>query len=164
MAFNPAQNPFLNDFQGGQMTDLPAYPGTFDLTALFEIVSPGTASSGINYGITATQLAVLLFGAQFSSPTIITSGATYNSVATDTRILVNKTIGSATSVVLLSSTSYLQPLLVKDLKGDADSNPITVTFNGTQKMDGLSSVVISNPFGYFWFNPLASGGWYDAAY
>ncbi len=164
--FNAAQNPLLNDFQGGQMTDLPAYPGTLDLTALFEIVSPGTAAAGVNYGITSVQLAALLFGVQFSSPTIITSGATYNSVATDTRILVNKTVGSATSVVLLTSQSYSQPVLVKDLKGDAGSNPITVTFSGGQTLDGLApaQVVINNPYGYFWFNPLAAGGWYDAAF
>lgn len=161
MAFNPAQNPLLNDFQGGQMTDLPSYPGGVDLTALLEIVSPGTAAAGVNYAITLQQLAGLI---AFGSPTFVLSGATYNSVTTDTRILVNKTIGSATSVVLLSSLAYSQPVLVKDLKRDSDTNPITVTFSGGQTMDGLSQVVIDNPGGYFWFNPLASGGWYDAAF
>ena len=76
MAFNPAQNPFLNDFQGGQMTDLPAYPGTIDLTALFEVVSPGTAAAGVNYNINTVQLAALLFAGQFSAPTIIKTGTT----------------------------------------------------------------------------------------
>ncbi len=161
--FNAVQNPLLNDFQGGQMTDLPAYSGAVDLTALMEIVSPGTAANGVNYAITIAQLAVLIPAIQFT-PTFVTSGATYNSVATDTRILVNKTVGSATSVVLLGSASYSQPVLVKDLKGDSDTNPITVTFAGGQTMDGLTSVVINNPYGYFWFNPLTAGGWYDAAY
>ncbi len=163
--FNATQNPLLNDFQGGQMTDLPGYPGGIDLTALFELVSPGTAAAGVNYAITLAALSVLIQAIQIT-PTFVTSGATYNSVATDTRILVNKTIGSATSVVLLSSTSYSQPVLVKDLKGDAATNPITVTFSGGQTLDGLApaQVVINNPYGYFWFNPLASGGWYDAAY
>lgn len=147
------------------MTDLPAYPGGFDVTALLEIVSPGSAASGVNYAISFAQLAAII-GPLFiyPTPTIITSGASYNSVGTDTRILVNKTIGSATSVVLLPSASYLQPVLVKDLKGDADVNPITVTFSSGQKMDNLTSVPINNPYGYFWFNPLASGGWYDAAF
>lgn len=160
------QNPLLNVFEGGQMTDLPSFPGTLDLTALFEIVSPGNAQLGVNYSITAAQLALLLNGVIFASPTIITSGAVYNSVATDTRILVNKTVGSATSVVLLSSVAYSGPVLVKDLKGDAGTNPITVTFSGGQTLDGLipAQVIINNPYGYFWFNPLKSGGWYDAAY
>jgi hypothetical protein len=155
--------PALDTFTGGQMTDLPNYGGAVDLTALFEIVSPGNPQTGVNYSVTLQQLALLILGVNFN-PTIITSGATYNSVATDTRILVNKTVGSATSVVLLPSTRYSQPVLVKDLKGDAATNPITVTFSSGQTMDGLSSVVINNPYGYFWFNPLAAGGWYDAAY
>lgn len=150
-------------FNGGQMTDLPEFVGTsFDGTELFEIVAPGNEEEGINYGIPSALLAALLV--QITSlPTFITSGAAYHSVAADTRILVNKTIGSATSVVLLGGASYKQPVLVKDLKGDADVNPITVTFaSGT--LDGLSSVVINNPFGYFWFNPLANGNFYDAAF
>lgn len=161
--FNAAQNPLLNDFQGGQMTDLPAYPGTFDLTALLEIVSPGTAANGVNYAITLAQLGVLIPAISYT-PTFVTSGAAYDSVATDTRILVNKAIGSATSIVLLGSNLYTQPVLVKDLRGDADVNPITVTFSGGNTMDGLSSVIINNKYGYFWFNPLMAGGWYDAAY
>src|SRR5882672_3855159 len=124
MAFNLAQNPLLNDFQGGQMTDLPAYPGTFDLTALMEIVSPGSASTGVNYGVILAQLALIIGNG--GNPTFVLSGATYNSIATDTKILVNKTVGSATAINLLSSTSYFQPVLVKDLKLDADTHPITI--------------------------------------
>jgi len=165
MVFNPAQNPLLNDFQGGQMTDLPLFPGgTVDLTALFEVVSPGNQANGVNYAITAANLALLIAGALYLTPTFVTSGASYSSVRTDTRILVNKTIGSATSIVLGDATLYSLPVLVKDLKGDADSHPITVTFTGGQRLDGLSQIVINNPFGYFWFNPLASSAWYDAAY
>lgn len=158
------QNPLLNVFEGGQMTDLPSFPFTLDLTALFEIVSPGSAQLGVNYSINAAQLALLLDGAIFASPTFLTAGAVYNSVATDTRILVNKTIGSATSIVMLSSVLYPGPVLVKDLKGDAGTNPTTITFSGGQLFDGLSQIQITNPYGYIWLNPLASGGWYDAAY
>lgn len=159
---NPAQLP-IGVFTGGQMTDLPVYPGGSDPTALFELVSPGTAALGINYRITSLSLAALLGGAQYGSPTIITSGSSYSSVATDTRILVNKTISSATSIVLLGSASYSQPVLVKDLKGDSVADPITVTFSGGQTVDGLASVVIAAGYGAWWFNPLASGGWYLTA-
>ncbi len=147
------------------MTDLPPFPGGVDLTALMEVVSPGNVLQGVNYSITAANMALLISGALYRSPTFVIAGATYNSVATDNRILVNKTIGSATSVVLAASALYSLPVLVKDLKGDAGTNPITVTFNGTETLDGLApaQVVISNPYGYFWFNPLTSGGWYDAA-
>ncbi len=155
--FNATQNPFLNDFQGGQMTDLPAYPGTFDLTALVEVVSPGTASGGVNYAATFAQL-IQIIGSGYN-PTFVTSGATYNSVATDTRILVNKTVGSATTVALLASTNYAQPVIIKDIKGDADSNNITVTFAGTY--DGVASpVTISVQYGWVTMNPLPNGNWY----
>ncbi len=157
MAFNATQNPLLNDFQGGQMTDLPLYPGTLDLTALMEIVSPGNAANGVNYGINLAQLALIIGGG--SVPTIITSGASYQSVITDTRILVNKTIGSATAITLLGAASYFQPVLVKDLKGDAGANPITVNFIGTY--DGIASpLTINTNYGWIWMNPLASGNWY----
>lgn len=159
MAFNPAQNPLLNDFQGGQMTDLPAYPGTADFTALMEVVSPGNASLGVNYAITLAQLSLIIGSG--GNPTIITSGSTYASVATDTKILVNKTIGGAITINLLAATSYFQPVLIKDVKGDADVNNITVAFSGTY--DGIASpLTITNQYGYIWFYPLASGNWYAA--
>jgi hypothetical protein len=144
------------EFQSGQMTDLPSYPGGNDPTALFEVVSPGNAEEGVNYSITAAEMAVLI-GVSAYANTIVTSGASYNSVETDTRILINKTVGSATSVVLLPSEDYGQPILVKDAKGDADVNPITITFSGGELMDGLTQVVIDSPYGFFWFNPLPDG-------
>ncbi len=149
-------NPLLEQFQSGQMTDLPSYPGGNDPTALFEVVSPGTAEEGINYSISAAEMAVLIGVAAYNN-TFVTAGATYNSLDTDTRIIVKKTVGSATHVVLLAGAEYGQPILVKDGKGDADVNPITITFSGGQLMDGLATVIINNPYGFFWFNPLADG-------
>lgn len=139
------------------MTDLPAYPGNVDFTALMEIVSPGSAALGLNYGITLAQLALIIGSG--GAPTIITSGSTYNSVQTDTRILVNKTIGSATAITLLGAAQYFQPILIKDVKGDADANPITVNFVGTY--DGVASpLTINTQFGWIWMNPLVTGNWY----
>ena len=71
--------------------------------------------------------------------------------------------------VLVASTYPLEVTLAsrwleqpgnKDLKGDADAHNITVTFSGGQLADGLASVVIATKYGAYWFNPLASGGWY----
>ena len=139
------------------MTDLPAYPGVVDFTALMEIVSPGTAALGINYAISLAQLANIIGSG--GSPTIITSGSTYNSVATDTRILINKTVGGIITVNLLAASAYFQPVLIKDLKGDAATNNITVAFSGTY--DGIASpLTISTNYGFLWMNPLASGTWY----
>jgi hypothetical protein len=153
----PAANVPVGIFEGGQMTDLPAYPGTLDLTALMEIVSPGNAANGVNYGISLAQLALMIGGG--SALTIITSGASYASVQTDTRILINKTVGSPTAVTLLAANNYFQPVLVKDLKGDASTNNITVNFPGTY--DGVASpLTIKTNYGWIWFNPLPTGNFY----
>ena len=150
-------NPLLDIFTGGQMTDLPAYPGTIDYTALVEVVSPGNAAAGVNYAATFAQLAQIIGGG--GAPTIVTSGSTYNSVATDVRILINKTVGGIITVNLLAASLYAQPVLIKDIKGDADVNNITVAFTGTY--DGVASpLTISVQYGWIWMNPLASGNWY----
>jgi len=154
--------------QDGRLTSLNPYPGSG--TALtggeaMYIVSPGNQQSGQSFQITTLQLATYFTLIFSGNPTFVTSGSVYDSVATDLRILVDLTVPASLSVLLLPSQNYSFPVLVKDLKGTASiSHPITVTFSAGQTMDGLSSVVIDNPFGYFWFNPLASGGWYDAAF
>lgn len=152
-------NPLLNEFAGGQMTDLPAYPLAVDPAALMEIVSPGNAAEGVNYAITIAQLGLIVGGN--GSPTIILAGSSYNSVNTDTKILVDKTSGSVTTINLLAGSAYFGPVLVKDLKGDADVNPITITFPGTY--DGVSSpITINTQYGYVWFYPLEAGNFYAA--
>ena len=120
-----------------------------------EVVQPNVA----NYSITTALLAALLNAYAYVN-TIVKSGATYNVKTTDTRVLINKTVGSSTSVVLGLSANQPVPVLVRDLKGDASSNNITVTFTGGQLCDGQSSFVITTDFGGFVFNPLATGGWY----
>lgn len=158
-------NPITPDvFQGGQMTDLPVFTGTLNGTEVVEIVAApqgqSNAAAGINYQITTLLLAYLLNAASYVI-TFVTSGATYNSVGTDTRILVNKTVGSATTVNLLAGNSYSQPVLVKDEKGDADVNPITINYPGTY--DGVAGpITISTAYGYVWFNPLPTGNFYAA--
>jgi hypothetical protein len=161
--FNAAQNPLLNDFQGGQMTDLPAYASGLDLTGLFEIVSPGTAAAGVNYSITMQLLAQLIGQAIALQPTVVTIPV-YPSVATDTRILMELAAPATATITLLSSLSYLQPVLVKDAFGTASlATPMNVVFTGGQLADGLATVSIQNPYGGFWFNPLPSGGFYLTA-
>lgn len=148
-------------FTGGQMTDLPPYPGTrFDGTELIELVAPGNVALGINYSITTRQMTELL------NPylnTIIVAGATlavpYTVLTTDTRVLLNKTIGSASYIQFGNSFLQPSPVLIKDIKGDADVNPITITFFGGQLVDGLGTVTIATSYGSYWFNPLQSG-WY----
>lgn len=161
MPFNPAQNPFLNDFQGGQMTDLPSYvvSNPPDLTALMEIVSPGSASAGVNYAVSLAQLALLI--GQGALATLVPQGTIYDSVTSDVRILIDGGTNAPTTINLLAATSYFQPLLIKDINGTAATYPITINFAGTYD-GGASPNVIDTNYGWFWMNPLASGNWYDS--
>lgn len=153
--------PVPDIFTGGQMTDLPAYGGAqFAGDELMEIVSPGTAADGVNYAITTQQLASLIPGL-FGTPVILVDEASYSSVGSDTRILVNNTMAFSTAILLAASSSYAQGILVKDIGGYAsEANPITVTFSDGETVDGLTVVTITNPYGWFWFNPLAAGNFY----
>ena len=121
---------------------------------------PPVVFANLPDGLNPLSLFDLMFGAVLgSSPTIITSGASYTVLSTDSRILVNKTIGSATSIVFPVASAIGYSVLVKDLKGDAFTNNITITFTGGQRADGLSSVPISTNYGAYWFTPK-SGGFY----
>ena len=60
--------------------------------------------------------------------------------------MVNKTVGAATQVNLPASPATGRVLIVKDGKGDAGSNNITVSGNG-KNIDGAASVTISSNYG-----------------
>lgn len=153
----------INTFNGGQMTDLPEFAGPFDGTELFEIVAPGNETEGVNYTVTSQLIATLI--AQLAgTPVIIVSGATvgtpYPAAVDVTRVLFNKTIPAPGYVDIGGGAARnFLPIMVRDIKGDADVNPITVSFTGT--VDGIASpIVISAPYGGYNFNPLPNGNWY----
>lgn len=148
-------------FNGGQMTDLPVYGGTFVGSELFEVVAPGNAVNGINYSISSALLTALLANLS-TTPQIVTSGATlanpFPVPITPYRFLFN--IAAASYATLALSSSYAAPVLIRDISGNADTNPIHLAFTGGQLADGLSTVTIATPYQGIWFNPLPSGGWY----
>ena len=120
-----------------------------------EIVSPGT-EEGDTY-----QTSLLILGKYFSAfpsinTLIVTSGPVFNFGYGNERVLINKIIESPTSVVMPPSLgfSYNQPLLIKDLKGDAFTNNIIITFSGIELCDGQSQIVIDNDYGWTWLNPI----------
>lgn len=163
MSVNPV---FPVTFNGGQMTDLPEFSGTFDGTELFEVVAPGNEALGVNYSITSALLAALLIGVS-QAPTIITAGATlvapYVPTIFETRVLFNKTVGAASYVNIGGGAARNnRPIMIRDIKGDADVNNITAIFTGT--CDGLASpIVIASAYAGYIFNPLPNGNWYLSA-
>jgi hypothetical protein len=142
------------------------------LTALtggevMEIVSPGNAAQGNNFQITTSVLGAFFSAFTGLNTEIIVAGATlaapYNVLTTDTKLLFNKTVSSPSYAVLPTSMSmaYPFPVLFKDLKGDAKTNNITITFSNGEQCDGLSQVVINSAYGWVWISPIpGSNGWY----
>ncbi|WP_145201428.1 hypothetical protein [Sphingobium sp. B2] len=83
-----------------------------------------------------------VFGNEVPAVTIVTSGASYVIGTNDKVVVVRKSSGSATAVTLPASPATGQTIIIKDGKGDAAVNPITITaLAGT--IDGATSSVIS---------------------
>src|ERR1017187_6121311 len=103
---------------------------------VMEIVSPGNAARGNTYQVSTAVLAAFFAAYPFLNTEIIKAGATsispYDVETTDTRVLFNKTLASASFAVMPLSASMAYPfgVLFKDIKGDAGTNPITITFSG----------------------------------
>jgi hypothetical protein len=142
----------------GRLTSQNVLTGPLTGGEVMPIVSPGNAAQGNSYQV--TTLIIAQYAAIFAfTPTIIAT--TYNSVATDTRILINLNPVNPITVTLLSSASYIQPVLIKDIGGTLTNvNTATIDFSGGQTADGLASITLSNAYAGIWLNPLASGGWY----
>jgi hypothetical protein len=135
------------------------------------IVSPGNAQLGQSYQVTTLFLATYFAALPTVNTTILTSGSVYNALTTDTKILVNKTIGSPTSIILPLAASMFYPfgVFIKDLKGDSGTNPITITFSGGQLCDNENSFTINNPYGFLTLNPIpgavgttGTNAWYQS--
>ena len=80
------------------------------------------------------------------SRSVTAAGAVTISATTDYFICINKTVGAATTANLPGSPTAGLTYEIKDCKGDAGTNNITVTpASGT--IDGASTFVISNNYG-----------------
>lgn len=79
---------------------------------------------------------------------------------TDCIIGINKAVGAPTAIVAPAAADRGPlPLTIKDIKGDADANNITITFTGGELCDGLAAIAITNPYGWVTLYPRA-GGYY----
>lgn len=76
----------------------------------------------------------------------ITVGGDVTVLPTDCAIILNKTIGAATTIFLPTSPSDSQLIIAKDAKGDANTHNITIDGNGNT-IDGGATLVIGSPYG-----------------
>ena len=151
----------------GRITSLPVLGGVLTGGEVMEIISPGNASNGNNYQVTTAFLASFFAAYPSQNTTLIKSGATlaspYLVLPANTRILFDKTVGSPSYMVFPPAASMAAPgpILIKDFKGDAATNNITITFSNGEECDGLPELLIENAFGWVTINPGPQGGaWY----
>lgn len=102
-------------------------------------VQAATLTAGSNITITNGPGSVTISGNAPTATIATSSPVTVGS--TSVYIFVNKAVGSATTVNLPSSPTVSQTVLIKDLKGDANVNNITIN-GGTSNIDGAASYVI----------------------
>lgn len=102
------------------------------------------------------SLATLLAATQTQQ--IITTGDC-TVAAADGLIIINKTVGAATTVTLGAASAKIGPVKISDFKGDAGTNNITINAAGSDKFSGnLSSWVIGADTGSIVLHPT-TGGW-----
>lgn len=95
--------------------------------------------------VNATLSGLLITAGEIKATRIITTSGNVTATSSDRIILLNKTSGAATQVTLPSSPTAGTVITIKDMKGDAATNNITVVpASGT--IDGVSSVVMSTNY------------------
>jgi hypothetical protein len=103
--------------------------------------------------------ALTLLGQQLYNQTSVNHAASpYTPLATDALLLVDTTGGSVTINLPAASARNGYPLTIKDAKGSANSNTITINRNGTDTIDGLTVVTISDNYSGYELTPI-TGGW-----
>lgn len=83
--------------------------------------------------------------------------------ASDLCVLINKTVGAATSVNIPSAADRNGlDVMIKDMKLDAAANNITPVFDGSEECDGLSGaeIAIKSNGGFLWMRPKPDGSGY----
>lgn len=128
------------------------------------IVSPGNEALGNSFQVTTAVLGAYFASFPYSNTVEIPSGVPYTLEITDTRVLVTLDVAAPTSITAPPADTMFStlPVLIKDVTGDASINPITITFSDGELCDGLSSIEISNPYGWTTLNVLPDrSGWYQ---
>ena len=151
----------------GRITSLPLLSGTLTGGEVMEIISPGNVENGNNYQIQTVTLASFFSAYPYLNANLILTGATlgspFEAQTTTTRVLFDKITGSPSYIVFppAATMSAPFPILIKDFKGDAATNNITINFSNNEKCDGLSELLIENAYGWVIIAPSPLGaGWY----
>ena len=103
--------------------------------------------------------ALTLLGQQLYNQTPVAFGASpYTPVATDSLLLVASSGGAITISLPSAASRNGYPLKVKDSTGNSLTNNITINRNGSDTIEGLTSIKIATAFGGYYLVPV-TGGW-----
>lgn len=132
--------------------------GTYTPVSGATTAAPGDVirSSTWNAIFTDISDALTLLGTQLYGTTTVAS-TPYAPVATDAMLLVS--VAGAVTINLPSAASRSgYPLAIKDISGAAFTNNITINRDGSDTIEGATSIVISEDWGGWMLYPV-TGGW-----
>jgi hypothetical protein len=89
---------------------------------------------------------------------VVTANAQSNFLGTDTGLLINKTIAGATTCNL-PTPALSKMILVKDMKGDAGTNNITLSAGGGNLINGQNTLVMNANYGTMMLIGMSSSQW-----
>lgn len=103
--------------------------------------------SATTYSTTASAMKTFVLGSGTQTVTVrvVTAAGTITITSADHVVAVNKTTGAATAVTLPAGVTG-QTYVIKDMKGDAVTNNITIT-PAAGTIDGAGTLVISANYG-----------------
>jgi hypothetical protein len=97
---------------------------------------------------------------QAGTTQIVTAGASAVVGVNDKLIVVNKTVGSATTITLPLSSLKVGPVRIVDFKGDSGTNNITLNASGSDKFNGnFTSWKIAGDGGSILLTPISGIGY-----
>lgn len=132
-----------------QMTPGARAPGAINLTP--ETLSGDdilrlTTVGAVSAQTTLTQLQLFFIAPFYMPARVVTTIAESEVEDTDVVLLINKTIASATSLVLPTPV-LSRVLVIKDMAGNSESNNITLDAGSGKLINGLQTLVMNANYG-----------------
>lgn len=99
-----------------------------------------------DYGFVLPNVPLYTQAGRVKGVRVVTASGAITITIADEVVIVNKSVGAATTVNLMSSPTTGTEITIKDGKGDANSNNITVT-PAAGTIDGAATLVINTAYG-----------------
>lgn len=120
------------------------YSGYQSASSAYVIVNVNTALRVNSYGVVISN-APLFTSGQVNAIRVVTASGGVTVTSSDQVVVINKTVGAATAVTLPTAPNTGTIFTIKDGKGDAAANNITIS--GAVNIDGSASYAINTNYG-----------------